>query len=211
MMKFNLIVFFLFFTSTISSQNPVFFELKGDTISLYLSCNGRLTVKEMATYKRVGLFDDKRLAFKGNVIDYFYPSERIAFKASYVNSSYNGPVMTYLKTGTIKEMGYYKNNLRDSIWTSYYSNGKIEKKIDYSNSQKRFIEYYQKNGNPVFLDGNGKYKGFSNKDFNSCEQFQIKGELKDGIMVDRWTIDLGYGTSTEVKKPHLIVHMRMFR
>ncbi len=198
MNKYILVVVLLFVTSTIFSQNPIFFEQKGDTISFYLSCNGSLTVKVNAKYKRVGIFDDERLAFKGNVIDYYYPKGLIAFKAKYLNNLYDGPVITYSKTGTIKEVGVYHNNVRDSIWTSYYNNGKIEKKIDYSNAQKRFIEYYQKNGKPVFLDGNGKYKGYSNKDFNSCEQYQIKGELRDGIMVGRWTIDLGYGTSTEV-------------
>lgn len=198
MKKYNVVVFLLFVTSSLFSQKPIFFEQKGDTIAFYLSCNGSLTEKDKAFYKRVGLFDKERLAFYGNVIDYYYPNGPIAFKAKYINGLYDGQITNYFKTGTSKESGVYKNNIRDSIWTFYYNNETIEKKIDYSHAQKKFIEYYKKNGKPVFLDGNGMFKGYSNKDYYSCEQYQIKGEIKNGVMVGRWTINLGYGTSTEV-------------
>jgi hypothetical protein len=111
---------------------------------------------------------------------------------------YDGHVINYYKSGSIKETGNYKSNKRDSIWTYYYKNEKVEKKIDYSQPQIKLIEYYKKNGKPVFLDGNGIYKGFSNEDYFSCEKHQIKGELKDGVMVGRWTINFGYSVSTEI-------------
>lgn len=198
MKKHFLGVLLLFITSTLFSQNPVFFEQKEDTIIFYLSCNGNITAENNATYKRVGFFDKEKLAFDGNVIDYYYPNGVIALKAKYQNGLYDDHVISYYKSGIIKETGKYKGNDRDSIWTFYYKNGIVEKKIDYSHTQQKLTEYYTKNGKPVFLDGNGIYKGYSNKDYFSCEQYPIKGELKDGVMVGRWTINFGYSVSTEV-------------
>lgn len=198
-MKKNIIgLFLLFIASSLFSQNPVFFEQNEDTITFYLGCNGSITEKDKATYKRISFFDKERLAFYGNVIDYYYPKGTIAFKARYQNGLYDGQITNYYQTGTIKETGNYKSNNRDSIWTFYYKNESVEKKINYGLAQQKLIEYYNKNGNPVFLDGNGMYKGYSNKDYFSCEQYQIKGELKDGVMNGRWTINLGYSVSTEV-------------
>jgi antitoxin component YwqK of YwqJK toxin-antitoxin module len=198
MKKYIIGVFILFIASSIFSQKPVFFEQKGDTIIFYLSCDGSLTEKDKATYKRIGFFDKEKLAFYGNIIDYYYPKGPIALKARYQNGLYDGNIINYYKTGTIKETGIYKSNNRDSIWTFYFKNESVEKKIDYGHAQQRLIEYYNKNGKPVFLDGNGMYKGYSNKDYSSCEEYQIKGELKDGVMNGRWTINLGYSVSTEV-------------
>lgn len=198
MKKHILGAFLLLIVIPIFSQKPVFFEKKGDTIIFYLSCNGSLIEKDKATYERIGFFDKERLAFRGNVMDYYYPKGTIAFIAKYQNGLYDGHIINYYKTGTVKETGNYKSNNRDSIWTFYYKNEKVEKKIDYSHAQQKLIEYYKKNGNPVFLDGNGMYKGYSNENYISCEQHQIKGELKDGVMIGRWTINLSYGVSTEI-------------
>lgn len=191
-------LFLLFITNSIFSQKPVFFEQKGDTIIFYLSCNGSLTEKDDASYRRICFFDKEKLFFYGNVIDYYYPKGTISFKAKYQDGLYNGLITNYYPTGILKESGNYKNNNRDSVWTFYYKNASIEKKIDYGGDHQKLIEYYNKNGKPVFSDGTGMYRGYSNKDYFSCEQYPIKGELKDGVLNGRWTINLGYSVSTEV-------------
>ncbi len=198
MIKYLLGAFLLLLAFPLFSQKPIFFEQKGDTIILYLSCNGSMTDKDNAIYERIGFFDKERLGFSGNVNDNYYPKGTLAFSAKYQNGFYEGRIINYYKTGTIKEIGNYINNNRDSTWTFYYKNEIVEKKIDYSHTQQKLTEYYKKNGKPIFLDGNGIYKGYSNKDYFSCEQYQIKGELKDGVMIGRWTINFGYSVSTEV-------------
>ncbi len=200
-MKRSILGLSLFFiTVPLFSQNPVLSGQKKDTIILYLKCNGSIASKENATYKRICYFDfeKEKLTFSGNIIDYYFPNGPIAFKANYKNGMYDGLVTNYYKTGAIKETGIYKNKKRDSIWTFYYKNSGIEKKIDYRSAHQKLIEYYKKNGKPIFLNGNGIYKGYSNESYHSCEQHKIKGEVKDGIMVGPWTIDFGYSVSTEV-------------
>ena len=179
------------------SQNDNYFSTNHDSVSFFISCNGLLTTSKDAVYKRVVRFDNEKLAFIGNVHDY-YMNGSIALKAFYKNGLYDGLFSTYYPDGKIKEEGRYLANIRDSIWCYYYKNGSIEKKIDFSNQQIRLIEYYKKNSKPMFLDGNGIYKGQSNKDYYSCDCQPIKGEIKNGLMVGRWTINLGYSISTEV-------------
>jgi len=198
MTKYILGLILILFANKVLSHNPTFFERKGDTIIFFLSCNGNLTTRNMASYKRVAFFEKEKLAFRGSVVDYYYPKETIALKANYKNGHYNGRLTTYYKTGAIKETGNYKNNERDSVWTFYYKNHRVEKRIDYSHGQQKLNEYFKKNGSPVFLDGNGTYRGYSNENYSSCEQHPIKGELKNGLMVGRWTINFGYSVSTEV-------------
>jgi hypothetical protein len=196
MVKFFAGLFILTLSNTALSQNPAFFEQKGDTTILYLNCEGSITTKNLALFERVVLFDKKKLAFQGNVIDYYLANGAIAFKAHYRNGRYDGLVKTYFSNGKIKEIGKYKNGDRDSIWTFYYNNGQIEKKINYSEVKPRLFEYHNKNGKPVFLDGNGFYKGTTNIN-NSCIQYPIKGKLKDGLMTGQWKIILQFSVCTE--------------
>ncbi|RLD54563.1 MAG: hypothetical protein DRJ05_14420, partial [Bacteroidetes bacterium] len=198
MLKYIIEIILLITSVEVLAQNPDFFQKNGDTAILFLSCNGNMTTSSTASYKRVAFFEKERLAFQGSVFDYYYPEGNIAFKATYKNGLYNGQVQSYYKNGNLKEIGKYKNSKRDSIWTFYYKNGKTEKKIDYFNEQPRLMEFYKKNAKPVFLDGNGTYKGHSNKDYFSCDIFQIRGGLNNGIMDGQWTINFGYSICTEV-------------
>ena len=198
MIKYFLGIVLLFTVNYVLSQNPGYFEQTGDTIIFYLNCDGNLTTKDKATYKRIAFFEKNRLAFKGNVIDFYCPDQNIALKANYKNGLYEGRLTSYYKSGSVKETGNYINNARDSIWNFYYKSNEIEKKLEYSKGQQKLFEFYQKNGKPKFLDGKGTYKGYSNKDYSSCDLYKIKGELEKGIMVGRWTINFGYSECTEV-------------
>lgn len=198
MLKYFIGVVLTLIAAKVIAQSPVYFQQNGDTVILYLSIKGYVTTSSRASYKRVAFIEKERLAFEGSVFDYYYPEGDIAFKATYKNGLINGQIQSYYRNGNVKEIGVYRNSKRDSIWTFYYKNGIIEKRIDYSNDQSRLVEFYKKSGKPVFVDGNGTYKGYSNKDYFSCDLYQIKGDLKDGLMEGSWTIDFGYSKCTEV-------------
>jgi hypothetical protein len=123
-------------------------------------------------------------------------SGKQALKIFYVNGLPEGQIKTFYENGSLKEIGIYKHGKRDSIWCFFYKNGKIEKKISYKNDIPRLVEYYKKNGKPIFTDGNGEYEGKCNA--NSCVLRTIKGKVKDGLMVDRWKIFIDNTVSTEV-------------
>lgn len=143
---------------------------------------------------RVAKFDNDRFAFKGIVNDYFTKSGKQALKCNYLDGLLDGQITTYYENGNIKESGYYKQGNRDSIWCFFYENGNVEKKIIFTNNIPRLMEYYKKNGKPVFTDGNGEYEGECNTSGNLAYLRKIKGKVKNGLMVDRWKIYI-YNTS----------------
>ena len=64
----------------------------------------------------------------------------------------------YKKTyynNTIKINGYYKNELKDSIWEFYDFNGKLEQKYDFTNKEIIFFKVEDKNKNEEFKVVNG--------------------------------------------------------
>lgn len=179
------------------SQVVEYFSMNQDSVYLYIDCNGSLTTNNKAKYTRVVRFEKERLAFIGAVKDH-YKNGSLAFKAYYKNGLYNGPCTAFYTDGNIKEKGKYTDNNRDSVWSYFYENGIVEKKVDFTNKQTRLLEYYKKNGQPVFINGNGTYKGQSNKDYSSCDLYPIHGEIKNGLMDGRWTINFGYSRSNEI-------------
>ena len=185
-------------SSNLFPQNLKYFQVHGDTVVIYLSSDGTITTNNKAYYKRVVSFGKKRLAFRGKVTDFYYSNGNIAMKGNYQNGKLNGKLFNYYKNESIKTAGFYKNGKRDSIWYFYYKNGKVEKKVDFSKSPFRLMEFYKKNGKPVFLNGTGFYKGFSNINYSSCELYPIKGNVKNGLMTGRWTLTFKYGETTEV-------------
>ena len=180
------------------AQENIFFKNSGDSAIIYLSSIGGISNQKDAAIYRVTKFENNLFAFKGRVNDYFIKNGKQALKGNYVNGLLEGPFTTYYVNGKIKESGYYQRGKRDSIWCFYYENGNIEKKILYKNDFPRLMEYYKKNGKPVFTDGNGEYEGECNTNGNLVDFRKIKGKVKDGLMVDRWTIYIYNNTSTEV-------------
>jgi antitoxin component YwqK of YwqJK toxin-antitoxin module len=199
-MKRLIIIFHSVFILSINciSQKNIYFQNSENTSIIYLDCSGKITNKANAIIFRVAKFDNERFAFKDSVFDYFISNGKEALKMFNVNGLPEGQIKTYYENGSPKEIGIYKQGKRDSIWCFFYKNGNIEKKINYKNNISRLIEYYKKNGKPIFIDGNGEYKGECNTNANSCVLRTIKGKVKDGLMVDRWKIFIDNTISTEV-------------
>jgi len=51
-------------------------------------------------------------------------SKKLVCEVNFNEGQKNGVFKLYNKEGTIDEIGYYKNGLKDSVWTYYYDNGK---------------------------------------------------------------------------------------
>jgi antitoxin component YwqK of YwqJK toxin-antitoxin module len=178
-----------------NAQNEHFFSVKGNEVTFYLTCNGSLTINKKAEYERVVTFEQGTLVVS-SIRDY-YKGGLLALTAFYKKGLLDGLLTSYYANGKIKEQGKYVTNNRDSIWCYYSSKGQLEKKIDFRNGQTKLIEYYGKNGESKLINGSGSYKGFTNKDYASCDKLAIKGEIKDGLMEGRWSINFKYSTATE--------------
>lgn len=179
-------------------QKNIYFQNSEDTSKIYLNCSGKITNKANAMYFRVTKFEKDRFGFQDSVIDYYTSTGNRAMKVFNINGLPEGEIKTYYENGSLKELGNYKEGKRDSVWCFFYKNGKIQKKVDYKNEIPRLIEFYRKNGSPVFVDGNGEYEGDSNIGAGSCVLRTIKGKVKDGLMVDRWKLFIDNSLTTEV-------------
>ncbi|MPQ48828.1 hypothetical protein GCQ56_17645 [Marinifilum sp. N1E240] len=174
----------LLFVSITKGSDILFFEVKGDTIRIYLDDVGDITTKNRAEFYRETIIGDS-FGFSNNTCD-FYLDNTIAYK--YLNDSIvdKHRVTSYYKNGQIKFTGYSDNFLRDSLWTFYYDNGLIQKKIIYTKNEPFVKEFYKKNGKVVFLNANGKYKDKINALYKNSKKHFISGKISNGKMEGGW-------------------------
>ena len=160
-MKNIFVIGFLFnITLGFSQQNhEIFFtKFKNDTLIFYLDEVGDLTTKSNAFLYRKAYIDNKDFIYEGQVVDYYIENSK-AYECHYRRGILSGEVKCFYKNGLLKYHGYYNESLKDSLWIFYYDNGNKEKIVRYRNDVPFLKEYYKKNGKPVFVEGNGKYKG----------------------------------------------------
>ena len=135
--------------------------------------------------EKVGLWKFSNLKLttkneKGEVIDSL--SREIYYQGTYKNDKKNGQWKYFLNQKPLCTI-YYKDNLRDSIWKSFYPNGKPRYIINYKNGLKNGLyESYLANGTKIisneYFDDllNGHYTLYSNDG-----EIKINIEYKKGI------------------------------
>ena len=86
-------------------------------------------------------------------VTFFYETGEIIYTQIYTDDKQNGLRKEFYKNGKLKEEGFQKQSIQDSIWTFYNSKGFLEKKITFErNRQKHLVEFHP-NGK-VKLEGN---------------------------------------------------------
>jgi antitoxin component YwqK of YwqJK toxin-antitoxin module len=193
-MKTIIVLLFLgIIIKPIFSQETYFFEqLSHDSIKIYFDKFGDLTSANKSAFYRIGKMDNYYFSFKGEVRDYTNENE-LLFTGNYNNGRLNGLAKLY-KNGLLKEIGNYKNDLRDSIWI-YYSNNRVEKKVDFSNNKFKLCESYTKKGISQIKDGICAYKD-NVCAYKNTVKVLVKGKFKNGLLDGKWT----YGAYTEYYK-----------
>lgn len=177
------IIVHLFVFNT-EGSDTLFFEVKGDTIKLYLDNVGDITTKKRAEFYRLTVIGDT-LGFNNNISD-FYLNNNIAYKYLHDSEIDKYRVTSYYKNGQIKFTGYSDNYLRDSLWTFYYDNGAIQKRVIYTKDEPFVKEFYKKSGKAVFTNANGKYKDIINALFKNPTEHSISGKIRNGKMDGGW-------------------------
>lgn len=139
-------------------------KLEGDYIHYSTTyCN---ETKRDSTYvEEKGLYHNNKKV--GRWVGYYAFKGEVRKETNYDSKgNLNGQSVSYRGIGEIESLVYYKNGVRDSIWTWYYSNGKVSRIEEYKNGKEnnRQIEYYE-NGNKksevTYKDG--KKQGTSNR------------------------------------------------
>jgi len=178
------------FIEPLLSQETYFFEpVKNDSIKIYFDKFGELTTSDISEFYRIGKMDTFYFAFNGEVRDYSNKHE-LLFRGNYKNGKLNGPAKVY-RNGLLVEIGNFKDDVRDSIWT-YYVNNQVEKKIDFSFNTFKICESYSKKGVSQIKNGICTYKD------NICTyknnvKIHVNGKFKNGRLDGKWS----YGAYTE--------------
>jgi antitoxin component YwqK of YwqJK toxin-antitoxin module len=184
----RLIILFLFLTNysyaqiyTENDEKYWFYNFINDsTLKIYFSEIGVPTSKLCADLFRIAKIDRHYLMFTGEVKDYYMDST-MAFDGKINSSGYlDGNCIFYFPNGKIELNSYYKNGMRDSVWTFYYQNGQKRKVLFYELNTARLLEFYQRNGKQTIKEGNGKYEDFLKLGFLTNYETFVKGALKDG-------------------------------
>ena len=88
---------------------------------------------------------------------------------NYNHKTKTGKVITYFKDGEKKTVGYYKNGQRDSLYRSWYINGKPELEIWYNNGKKDGMYKYYRYEGPIY------------------REIEYKDDLKNGLYQEFWS------------------------
>lgn len=184
---------------------------KLDGYKNYYYPNGQLKYKSLydngvATSDINGYFDDGvqkievrpvDIGFEYRVLAYGYPSKIYHFKDSaaleYIGEKYryslrdiykNGPFFIYDQGGNISSDGFYKEGVKDSVWTHWYDTGlkkhQIEINPDTLSISGKDLEVTYKRG------GNGSEKQGYHKYFYQNGTRSHEGEVFKGNRVGEW-------------------------
>jgi antitoxin component YwqK of YwqJK toxin-antitoxin module len=117
---------------------------------------------------------------KGKVVDSL--SKEFFYQGYYKQNKKNGSWKYYVNQKPLCTI-YYKDNLRDSTWKSFYSNGKLRYLINYNKGLKNGLyEYYLSNGIKLVSNeySNDLLNGHYTR-YNNDGKIQINIEYKAGI------------------------------
>ena len=164
----------------------VFFKVKDDSAIFYLDKVGDITLSTNASFYRKASIDKKNFIYSGKVTDFYLPNG-IAYECEYFNYNLKGQVKSYYKNAQLKYKGLFADSQKDSLWTFYYENGQVEKKIQFKNDVPTLSEFYKDNGKPVFINGNGKYSGLIVGEYKQPYEYKISGNIVNGKLDGKWS------------------------
>lgn len=175
----------LFAFNNLFGQN--YFELvSSDSLRIYFDVNGKNTRSDFSYLYRTFKVNNLVFPFEGKVKD-FYSNDTLAFEGYYRNGLLNGKAKYFDHNGNLFIDASYKDGYREGEWIFYYPNGQIEKRLKYSNGIVLFIDFFNKKGKQLVINGNGSYSGYINFGINPTK-VAINGKFENGLMQGDWTI-----------------------
>jgi antitoxin component YwqK of YwqJK toxin-antitoxin module len=169
------------------TDDITFFTTVDDSIVFYIDQLGEISTSKSAFYIRKAIIDSTSYNYSGLIQDYHIGGTK-AYECCYKNTFLHGEVNSFFENGKIKYHGYYKESVKDSIWSYYYNNGQMDKLINFKTGRPVVKSCFKSNGKEMISNGNGSFSSqitvlLGNKEPVDC---QISGNLKDGLMEGKW-------------------------
>ena len=188
------IILFLLITS---SFIPAFSQ---DT--LFVDISNRPTTKELANAYIISEAKNNEFSLR----TYYIENQNLKLLAVYSDSLFktkNGIYESYYLNGKEKFIGFYRNNLRDSIWSSFFENGQQAAKIKFQNGTVVEEEYWNMKGkelNATFSEVNSqpKFPGGQEKFLEYLKGNLKKQQSEDGQLISG-KVNVGFKVLTNGK------------
>ena len=79
-------------------------------------------------------------------VTYFYETGEVSNTQTFVDDKENGLQKEFYKNGKLKEQGFQKQGIQDSIWAYYNSQGILEKRVTYERGRRKHLVDFYLNG-----------------------------------------------------------------
>lgn len=152
----------------------------GDSIRIHFNCTGKICRMSCAEFYRIGKIDPEIINVSGLFRDY-YMNDTVAFEAVMDSGYIDGPATYFYPSGVVKSSGYYRRGKRAGIWKFFYETGNVRQVVNYVWGYPLINTYFNLNGSPKVVDGEGKYVGQYNT-HRTCEPFEYKGKVTGGVL-----------------------------
>ena len=162
---------------------------QNDSLKIFLFDNLNCTYRECAQSYCVVKVDSAYFWFEGGIKGY-YLNNNPFFTGSYVNGKKQGEFKMMYPDGSLKCRGYYKDDVRDSIWTYYYRGNSLHMVVHFKNGYEYLKEFYNKKGQHLVENFEGKFEDDVQNSAVFGTPFKFKGLVKNGRFESEWKIYL---------------------
>ncbi|SDX93369.1 toxin-antitoxin system YwqK family antitoxin [Hymenobacter psychrophilus] len=169
--------------------------IEADSVLLYYDTEYRLTPPQCASIRRhTRLTADAD--FKGQVLDYWMETGRLAMRLQYKNAQANGSIEQFHANGTMALRGQLVAGTPTGEWRYWYDNSQLRQVVQFlPDGQLRIESYWDSTGTQRVTDGNGNWEGTlassyttlpEGKKVRIVSKFIFRGEVADGVPNGQW-------------------------
>ncbi|GAA4312732.1 hypothetical protein GCM10023183_31920 [Nibribacter koreensis] len=156
-------------------------------VTMFYDQNWQVTVKEKASFIRVGSLDTVRLKFMGKVTD-FYANGTPLLQVNYLETGKDGAFQTSYSNKKLEQRGIFLKDKPVGTWEYYYASGKPWQTVEYlENGDFKVLAFYDTTGQQLVKDGTGPWYSKMRAQIKGIDfTVNITGNWKEGKRIGQW-------------------------
>lgn len=189
-LKYSSIVFFgIFATFSLTAQDQevrYYNEAGKDSLHLYFNDLYVFVEEACADFIRQ-IKVDTNGRYHGPFVDIKVGGELRA-KGAYSHGSKNGRFYFYYPDGTIQRRGIYRRNKLFGRWEFFKPDGRLDAVWSFEKSIPLLVTKINDQGEEIISNGNGHFTGQGFRDYYGEDDYQMEGEVVDGLRQGTWKV-----------------------
>ncbi|QHL88631.1 hypothetical protein GU926_14815 [Nibribacter ruber] len=156
-------------------------------VTVFYDQEWQVTVKEKASFIRVGSLDTVRQKFMGKVTD-FYANGTPLLQVNYLEAGKDGAFQTSYSNKKLEQRGIFLKDKPVGIWEYYYASGKPWQTVEYlDNGDFKVLAFYDTTGQQLVKDGTGPWYSKMRAQIRGIDfTVNITGNWKEGKRIGQW-------------------------